>query len=102
MDAIKKSKEFGEMDEIKEIQKKIEEEIKKDHVLAADDPEMKKISVLNAWLNEGKCEFNKMKIRFYSKNYRGVHARRNIKVLILLLNIIINLKFYVFLKIFIF
>lgn len=82
LDVVKKSKEFGEIDEIKEIQRKIEEEIKKDHVLSEEDPEMKKISVLNAWLKDGKCESNKMKIRFYSKNYRGVHACRNIKVII--------------------
>lgn len=80
MDAIHLSKEFGDLDEIKVLETKIKEEIQKDHLLPQDDPEMMKIEKMNNWLLSGDTDFNKMKIRFYSKNYRGVHARRNIKV----------------------
>jgi len=80
LDAIHLSKEFGDLDEIKVLETKIKEEIQKDHLLPQDDPEMMKIEKMNNWLLSGDTDFNKMKIRFYSKNYRGVHARRNIKV----------------------
>lgn len=82
MDTVIKSKEFGENDEIKLLEVKIKEEIQKDNVLSKDDPEMKKIAKMNEWLESGNTDFKKMKIRFYSKNYRGVHARRLIKVLL--------------------
>jgi len=29
-----------------------------------------------SWMQEGKSEFENLKLRFYEKNYRGVHARR--------------------------
>ena len=31
------------------------------------------------WLSDGGSSFNKLKIRFYSADYRGVHAARDIK-----------------------
>ena len=80
MDTIETSKEFGKLDELVTLEHKVREEIAKDELLPKEDPEIRKIEVLNEWLNGGKTEFGKMKIRFYAKNYRGVHARRNIKV----------------------
>ena len=68
------------MDEIKQLEVKIKEEIMKDNVLPIEDPDMQKIIKLNTWLEGGNTDFKKMKIRFYAKNYRGVHASRNIKV----------------------
>lgn len=41
---------------------------------------MQKIIHLNKWLSAGNAEFSKLKMRFYAANYRGVHARRKIKV----------------------
>ena len=49
-------------------------------MLPPTDPEMQKISNLNKWLSTGNAEFSKLKMRFYAANYRGVHARRKIKV----------------------
>ena len=33
------------------------------------------------WLELGKGEFKKLKIYWYAKNYRGVHARKKIYVI---------------------
>jgi len=83
LETIHKSKEYGDMEEIKLLEVKIIEEIQKDNILPLEDLEMQKIVRLNAWLESGKSDFRKMKVRFYSKNYRGVHASRNIKVIFL-------------------
>ena len=31
------------------------------------------------WLADGGSQFDKLKIRYYSEDYRGVHASKNIK-----------------------
>lgn len=45
----------------------------------SDDPERKRFDKLLQWLSDGGSKFDKLKIRYYSKDYRGVHAARNIK-----------------------
>lgn len=80
METVNQSRDYGESEDIKSLEIKIKEEIQKDNVLPEDDLEIQKITRLNEWLLNGNADFQKMKIRFYAKNYRGVHARRNIKV----------------------
>ena len=48
-----------------------------------DDPEIVKIREMNEWLKQGGAIFPKLKTKFYEKNYRGVHAAQNIKVIAL-------------------
>ena len=47
-------------------------------------------------MKNGKADFSKLKLRYYSENYRGVHASRDIKngetILLVPLNQIINLE----------
>jgi hypothetical protein len=31
------------------------------------------------WVRAGGADFSKLKLRYYSENYRGVHASRDIK-----------------------
>ena len=31
------------------------------------------------WMKNGGAEFEKLKLRYYTEDYRGVHAARNIK-----------------------
>jgi hypothetical protein len=31
------------------------------------------------WMKSGGAEFNKMKLRYYTEDYRGVHASRDVK-----------------------
>jgi len=48
-------------------------------VLPPDHPERKRFQVLLDWMKNGGAEFDKLKLRYYSENYRGVHAARDIK-----------------------
>lgn len=79
METIQKSKEIGDLEEIKVLEVKVKAELEKDNPLPKTDVEIQKIERMNSWLLAGQTEFSKMKIRYYGKNYRGVHARRNIK-----------------------
>lgn len=60
---------------IDEIKKEIEE----DSNLPLDHPERKRFDALLNWLKDGGSEFDKLKLRYYTADYRGVHAARNIK-----------------------
>ena len=62
-----------------QLKREIDEEIKYDNVLAVDHPERIRFQNLLDWLKEGGSKFSKVKMRYYSDNYRGVHASQNIK-----------------------
>ena len=47
--------------------------------LPDDNPEKKKFQRLMAWLNKAGAETSKVQLRFYNNNYRGLHARSDIK-----------------------
>ena len=44
-----------------------------------DNPERQRFEKLLKWLKEGGSNFDKLKIRYYTADYRGVHAARDIK-----------------------
>jgi tetratricopeptide (TPR) repeat protein len=50
-----------------------------DHSVAPDDPNRLRFDKLEQWLSEGGSKYDKLKIRFYTPIYRGVHAAKNIK-----------------------
>ena len=54
-------------------------EYEEDNSIAIDHPERARFEKLLKWLKEGGSEFEKLKIRYYTADYRGVHAARNIK-----------------------
>ncbi len=54
-------------------------EYEEDNSVAADDPERARFEKLLVWLSEGGSKFEKLKIRYYAADYRGVHAARDIK-----------------------
>jgi protein-histidine N-methyltransferase len=54
-------------------------EVAEDNVLAKDDPERQRFEALLDWMKQDGAEFDKMKLRFYEKNYRGVHMSRPCK-----------------------
>jgi len=62
-----------------EMLKDISEEIEQDNVLPPDHPERKRFQNLLDWMQKGGSDFSKLKLRYYSDNYRGVHAQQNIK-----------------------
>jgi histone-lysine N-methyltransferase SETD3 len=49
------------------------------NTIAKDHPERSRFETLLDWLKRGGSEFGKLKIRYYSADYRGVHAARDIK-----------------------
>ena len=44
-----------------------------------DHPERQRFERLLTWMREGGSQFDKLKIRYYTQDYRGVHAARDIK-----------------------
>jgi hypothetical protein len=44
-----------------------------------EHPERQRFEQLLKWLRDGGSQFDKLKIRYYSADYRGVHAARDIK-----------------------
>ena len=54
-------------------------EYEEDNTIAKDHPERSRFETLLDWLKRGGSEFGKLKIRYYSADYRGVHAARDIK-----------------------
>ena len=65
--------------EMKELFNELVQEIEQENKLSADHPERKRFQNLLDWLKDGGSEFDKLKLRFYSENYRGVHAVRDIR-----------------------
>ncbi|KAL4487539.1 hypothetical protein ABPG72_007059 [Tetrahymena utriculariae] len=61
-----------------DIIKKAEEEQKQNFILPQDDPELVNHNTMINWLLDGKSEFDNLKLQWYCKNYRGVHARRKV------------------------
>jgi hypothetical protein len=57
----------------------IHNEISMDNVIAVDHPERKRFTELLDWMDNGGSDFKKLKLRYYSDDYRGVHANKNIK-----------------------
>lgn len=54
------------------------EEVEQDNLIPMDHPERKRFQNLLDWMQNGGADFSKLKLRYYSENYRGVHASRNI------------------------
>lgn len=54
-------------------------EYEEDNSLAIDHPERKRFERMLQWLKDGGSNFDKLKIRYYTADYRGVHAARDIK-----------------------
>jgi len=64
------------------IKKQLEElqnDLKLDNVLPRDDPEIIRFNKFTKWLTDGGAIYDKIKMRYYSKDYRGVHARTKIR-----------------------
>ena len=80
MEALKKAIELEPSNE--EYKKYFEEtktEYEEDNNIPIDHPERQRFEKLLKWLKEGGSQFDKLKIRYYTADYRGVHAARDIK-----------------------
>ena len=54
------------------------QEFEEDNSVAIDHPERARFEKMLLWLKEGGSTFDKLKIRYYTPDYRGVHAARDI------------------------
>jgi histone-lysine N-methyltransferase SETD3 len=80
MEALKKAIELEPAnEEFRKLMDEIKKEIEEDNSIPADHPERQRFDKLLKWLKEGGSEFDKLKIRYYTPDYRGVHAARDIK-----------------------
>lgn len=80
METLKKALELEPSNE--EYKKYFEEtksEYEEDNSIPVDHPERQRFEKLLKWLKEGGSQFDKLKIRYYTADYRGVHAARDIK-----------------------
>ena len=59
--------------------KEVQEEFKLDTELSMDHPERIRFNKMLQWLKDGGSQYDKLKIRYYTADYRGVHAARDIK-----------------------
>lgn len=50
-----------------------------DRSLPLDHPERIRFNELFNWMKQGGSQFDKLKLRYYTTDYRGVHAAKNIK-----------------------
>jgi len=66
-------------EDLKKLLEETKQEYEEDNTLSKDHPEVQRFERLLTWLRDGGSEFDKLKIRFYSPDYRGVHAARDIK-----------------------
>ena len=71
--------EMREDESISQLLLILQEEYKADNVLSKDHPEIVSFNKLVEWLLKGGAKFDKIKMRYYSEGYRGVHARDRIK-----------------------
>lgn len=65
--------------DISKLFEETKQEIEEDNNIPADHPERIRFESLIKWLHDGGSTFEKLKLRFYSPEYRGVHAARDIK-----------------------
>lgn len=66
-------------DDYKHLFEETKKEYEEDNSIAVDHPERQRFEKLLVWLKEGGSIFDKLKIRYYTADYRGVHAARDIK-----------------------
>ena len=55
------------------------QEYEEDNNLPDDHPEKVRFNNMLKWLHDGGSKYDKLKIRFYTEDYRGVHAARDIR-----------------------
>ena len=65
--------------EFKKLFEETKQEIEEDNSIPLEHPERQRFEKLLKWLKEGGSIYDKLKIRYYTADYRGVHAARDIK-----------------------
>jgi histone-lysine N-methyltransferase SETD3 len=76
---------------VQALLKKLEEEYALDNILPKDHPEILRFERFVKWLRDGGAKFDKVKMRYYSADYRGVHAKMRVRKNEVLVHIPLNL-----------
>lgn len=76
-EGLSKDPEFAELLALREG---LAQEAAQDRAVPVEHPERVKFAELTAWLAAGGAVFDKLFMRFYSEDYRGVHTRTFVKV----------------------
>jgi histone-lysine N-methyltransferase SETD3 len=80
LEALKKAIELEPTnEEFKKLFEETKTEYEEDNTIAVDHPERQRFEKLLKWLKDGGSIYDKLKIRYYTADYRGVHAARDIK-----------------------
>ncbi len=64
--------------EIKTLLAEIQKEYGEDSFLPENHPEILRTNSMIQWMHQGGSKFDKIKLRYYAADYRGVHASKNI------------------------
>jgi hypothetical protein len=80
MEVLKEALDFdADNEDLKKLLEETKQEYEEDNNLPIDHPERARFEKLLTWMREGGSKFDKIKIRYYTEDYRGVHAARDIK-----------------------
>lgn len=71
---------LGSRPELDTLQAELQQELLAEQKVPLDHPERTKFAQLETWLKDGGATFEKLKMRFYNVDYRGVHSTTFIPV----------------------
>ena len=71
---------LGSKPELDILHTELQQELLVEHKVPLDHPQRTKFTELEMWLKSGGATFPKLKMRFYSVDYRGVHSTTFIPV----------------------
>jgi histone-lysine N-methyltransferase SETD3 len=69
----------GSSSDFVKLYEETKREYEEDNNIPEDHPERVRFDRMLKWLKDGGSEYDKLKIRYYTTDYRGVHAARDIK-----------------------
>ena len=68
-----------ENEDLKSLLSEVKEQYDADHLINVDAEEKERFEKLFKWMTKDGANFDKLKMRYYGPDYRGVHAARDIK-----------------------
>jgi len=68
-----------ESPDIVKLMEQLQIDYREDNFLGKDHPEILRFNTFLKWLDAGGAKYDKIKMRYYGPDYRGVHARTKIK-----------------------
>ena len=66
-------------EDLKRLYVEVKEQYEQDHLINVEPSEKARFDQLFDWMRKDGAQFDKLKMRYYGPDYRGVHAAREIK-----------------------